>query len=148
MKLLLAGETDFMIGYDLQVLKMLEQGLPVITVGTSFQFDLQGMMTHDDVTGLGARQMGLTVLGWAQYREQDYSACIKSLEDAVAPRKAPPGGEPSQWLVLAMAHWQLGNKDRARELYDHSLTWFSQHQPTDELIRSLQAEAERLLGRK
>jgi hypothetical protein len=52
MQLLLAGETDFMMGYDLQVLKMLEQGLPVITVGTSFQFDLQGMMTHDDVASL------------------------------------------------------------------------------------------------
>jgi NitT/TauT family transport system substrate-binding protein len=52
MQLLLAGETDFMMGYDLQVLKMLEQGLPVITIGTSFQFDLQGMMTHDNVAGL------------------------------------------------------------------------------------------------
>ena len=36
-QLLLAGETDFMMGYDLQVLKMLEQGHPVITVATSFQ---------------------------------------------------------------------------------------------------------------
>src|SRR5712671_4354219 len=53
MQLLLAGETDFMMGYDLQVLKMLEQGLPVITVGTSFQFDLQGIMAHDNVAGLG-----------------------------------------------------------------------------------------------
>jgi NitT/TauT family transport system substrate-binding protein len=35
-QLLLAGETDFMMGYDFQVLKMLEQGLPVITVATSF----------------------------------------------------------------------------------------------------------------
>jgi NitT/TauT family transport system substrate-binding protein len=52
MQLLLAGETDFMMGYDLQVLKMLEQGLPVVTVATSFQFDLQGMMTHDDVASL------------------------------------------------------------------------------------------------
>jgi hypothetical protein len=52
-QLLLAGETDFMMGYDLQVLKMLEQGLPVITVGTSFQFDLQGIMAHDNVAGLG-----------------------------------------------------------------------------------------------
>jgi NitT/TauT family transport system substrate-binding protein len=51
-QLLLAGETDFMMGYDLQVLKMLEQGHPVITVATSFQFDLQGMMTHDNVAGL------------------------------------------------------------------------------------------------
>src|SRR5262249_15374540 len=50
-QLLLAGETDFMMGYDLQVLKMLEQGLPVITVATSFQFDLQGIMAHDHVAG-------------------------------------------------------------------------------------------------
>src|SRR5262245_29525873 len=52
MQLLLAGETDFMMGYDFQVLKMLEQGLPVVTVATSFQFDLQGMMTHDNVASL------------------------------------------------------------------------------------------------
>ena len=51
-QLLLAGETDFMMGYDLQVLKMLEQGLPAITVATSFQFDLQGIMAHDHVAGL------------------------------------------------------------------------------------------------
>jgi NitT/TauT family transport system substrate-binding protein len=52
MQLLLAGETDIMMGYDLQVLKALEQGLPVTTVATSFQFDLQGMMTHPDVASL------------------------------------------------------------------------------------------------
>jgi NitT/TauT family transport system substrate-binding protein len=52
-QLLLAGETDFMMGYDLQVLKMLEQGHPVVTVATSFQFDLQGMMTHDNLASLG-----------------------------------------------------------------------------------------------
>src|SRR5690348_2740021 len=52
MQLLLAGETDIMMGYDLQVLKSLEQSLPVITIATSFQFDLQGMMTHTDVASL------------------------------------------------------------------------------------------------
>src|ERR1700754_3259252 len=52
-QLLLAGETDFMMGYDLQGLKMLEQGLPVITVGTSFQFDLQGIMAHANAGSLG-----------------------------------------------------------------------------------------------
>jgi len=52
MQLLLGGETDVMMGYDLQVLKALEQGLPVITVATSFQYDLQGMMTHPDVKSL------------------------------------------------------------------------------------------------
>src|SRR6202020_3643017 len=54
MQLLLAGEADVMMGYDLQVLKALEQGFGLTTVGTSFQFDLQGMMTHDNVPGLGA----------------------------------------------------------------------------------------------
>jgi len=53
MQLLLAGETDIMMGYDLQVLKALEQGFSVITIATSFQYDLQGMMTHPDVKGLG-----------------------------------------------------------------------------------------------
>jgi NitT/TauT family transport system substrate-binding protein len=52
MQLLLAGEGDVLMGYDLQVLKMLEQGLPVTTIATSFQFDLQGMMTHEHVNGL------------------------------------------------------------------------------------------------
>lgn len=52
LQLLLAGEADYMMGYDIQVLKALEQGLQVTTVGTSFQFDLQGMMTHEDVKGL------------------------------------------------------------------------------------------------
>jgi NitT/TauT family transport system substrate-binding protein len=52
MQLLLGGETDVMMGYDLQVLKALEQGLPVITIATSFQYDLQGMMTHPDVNSL------------------------------------------------------------------------------------------------
>src|SRR5882724_13223093 len=47
MQLLLAGETDVMLGYDFQVLKALEQGFPVTTIATSFQYDLQGMMTHD-----------------------------------------------------------------------------------------------------
>jgi hypothetical protein len=52
MQLLLAGETDIMMGYDFQVLKMLEQGLAVVTIATSFQYDLQGMMTHDNVASL------------------------------------------------------------------------------------------------
>jgi NitT/TauT family transport system substrate-binding protein len=52
MQLLLAGETDWMMGYDLQVLKSIEQGLPVMTAATSFQFDLQGLMTHDNVSSL------------------------------------------------------------------------------------------------
>ncbi len=49
MQLLLAGETDFMMGYDLQVMKAREQNVPMVTVASSFQFDLQGLMAHDDI---------------------------------------------------------------------------------------------------
>jgi NitT/TauT family transport system substrate-binding protein len=51
-QLLLAGDADFMMGYDIQVLKGREQNLPLVTVASSFQFDLQGIMTHDDVADL------------------------------------------------------------------------------------------------
>jgi NitT/TauT family transport system substrate-binding protein len=53
-QLLLAGETDFLMGYDIQVLKGREQNQPLVTVASSFQFDLQGLMTHDDVADIAA----------------------------------------------------------------------------------------------
>ncbi len=52
LQLLLAGEADIMMSYDFLVLKSLEKNIPLITVGTSFQKDLQGLMTHDHVKGL------------------------------------------------------------------------------------------------
>ena len=52
MQLLLGGEADVVMGYDFQVLSGVAKGLPVITIATSFQKDLQGMMTHADVKDL------------------------------------------------------------------------------------------------
>jgi len=53
-QLLLAGETEFIIGYDIQVLKGREQNQPLVTVAAPFQFDLQGLMAHDDVPDIAA----------------------------------------------------------------------------------------------
>ena len=53
-QLLLAGQADLIMGYDFQVLKGLEQGFPMVTVATSFQNDLQGMLAHADVANLGS----------------------------------------------------------------------------------------------
>jgi len=61
MQILVAGQADFSMGYDFAVLTGIEHGLPLVTVGTSFQSDLQGMMTHADVSGLGALK-GKTIL--------------------------------------------------------------------------------------
>lgn len=52
MQILTSGQADFLLSYDLQVLKAVEQGVPVTTVGASMQVDPQGMMTHEDVRGL------------------------------------------------------------------------------------------------
>jgi len=52
MQLLTGGAADIVMGYDIQMLKAVENNLPVTTIGTSFQFDLQGIMTHDDIKSL------------------------------------------------------------------------------------------------
>lgn len=54
MQLLTGGAAEVVMGYDIQVLKGIENGLPIQTIGTSFQFDLQGIMAHDDIASLAA----------------------------------------------------------------------------------------------
>ncbi len=54
MQLLLAGQSDFIMNYDFAVLSGVEKGFPLVTVAAPFQFDIQGIMTRDDVPGLGA----------------------------------------------------------------------------------------------
>ena len=52
MQLLVSRQADFIVNYDLQILKSVEQGLPVVAVAAPFQGDPQGLMTHADVSGL------------------------------------------------------------------------------------------------
>ena len=54
MQLLLAGQSDFIMNYDFAVLSSVEKGFPVVTIAAPFQFDIQGIMTRDDVPNLGA----------------------------------------------------------------------------------------------
>ena len=61
LQLLTAGAADIIMGFDIQVLKAIEQGLPVVTVATSFQRDLQGLMSHKNVASL-AQLKGRKVL--------------------------------------------------------------------------------------
>jgi NitT/TauT family transport system substrate-binding protein len=60
-QLLAAGAADFIMGKDFQTLSGIEQGVPMVTVGTVFQKDPQGMMTHTDVNSL-ADLKGKTIL--------------------------------------------------------------------------------------
>jgi NitT/TauT family transport system substrate-binding protein len=56
MQLLLARKADVIVGYDFQILKSVEQGLPVAAIGACFQGDPQGLLTHGDVKGLDGLQ--------------------------------------------------------------------------------------------
>lgn len=51
-QLLLAGQADFITGYDFQVLSAVASGIPLVAVASTFQHDQQGLMTHDDITSL------------------------------------------------------------------------------------------------
>lgn len=51
-QLLLAGQADFIMNYDFAVLQGVEKGFPLVTVAAPFQFDMQGILTHEDVKGL------------------------------------------------------------------------------------------------
>ena len=44
-----------------------------------------------------------------------------------------------------MTRWQLGDKERARELYDRAVEWAEENEPEDEELARLRAEAAELL---
>ena len=63
-QLLLAGQADFIMSYDFAVLQGVERGFPLVTVGAPFQFDMQGVMAHDDVKSLaGLKDKTILVAG-------------------------------------------------------------------------------------
>lgn len=61
MTLLVSKKSDIIVGYDMQVLKSVEEGMPVTAIGASFQYDPQGIITHDNVNSL-ADLKGKTIL--------------------------------------------------------------------------------------
>jgi serine/threonine protein kinase/tetratricopeptide (TPR) repeat protein len=85
----------------------------------------------------------ISTLGMAHYRTGDWKAAIAALEKSMALRK---GGDSIDGFFLAMAHWQLGAKDKAREWYDWAVKWMDKNQPTNEQLRRFRAEAAELLG--
>jgi hypothetical protein len=78
----------------------------------------------------------------AHYRAGDWNASLEALKQSMEVRR---GGDAFDWFFLAMAHWQLGDKEKARKWYDQAVTWMDKNQPTDEELRRFRAEAAALL---
>jgi hypothetical protein len=49
------------------------------------------------------------------------------------------------WIFLAMAHWQMGDKDEARKWYDQAAKSIENSNAGDIVLRHFQDEAEELL---
>jgi tetratricopeptide (TPR) repeat protein len=82
-------------------------------------------------------------LGAAQYRAGNWKDAIAALDKSMEIRK---GGDSFDWFFLAMAHWKLGEKEKARSRFDQAVEWMDKHQPRDEELRRFRAEAAELLG--
>jgi serine/threonine protein kinase len=54
--------------------------------------------------------------------------------------------ESSNTFFLAMAHWQLGEREESRRCYRQAVAWMENNQPSNEELRRFCAEAEELLG--
>jgi tetratricopeptide (TPR) repeat protein len=81
-------------------------------------------------------------LGIAQYRAGDWTAAITALNKSMQLRRS---GDSTDYFFLAMAHWQLGEKDQAREWYDKAVQWMDKNKPEDDELRRFRAEAAEML---
>jgi Flp pilus assembly protein TadD len=61
----------------------------------------------------------LNTLGVALYRDEQWQDAIDALQKSIE----LGSDSPHNWLFLAMAHWQLDQKDQAKPWYDKSLAW-------------------------
>jgi tetratricopeptide (TPR) repeat protein len=81
-------------------------------------------------------------LGACQYRVRNWTAAIAALEKAM---ELTDGGDGGDWLFLAMAQWQLGHKEQARQWYAKAVDWLAKGGRQADDFRRFQTEAAELL---
>jgi serine/threonine protein kinase/Tfp pilus assembly protein PilF len=90
-------------------------------------------------------------LGWACYRAGKWEVAIQDLEIA---NRLCAGGGSYEWIALAMAHWQRGDKELARQWYAKACQWMEDHKDPfakepgffwEEEFRRIRTEAAELL---
>ncbi|MBC7851937.1 MAG: hypothetical protein IAF94_00730 [Pirellulaceae bacterium] len=84
-------------------------------------------------------------LGAARYRAGDWQGAIVALSKSQELQRANEGFD---WFFLAMAHWQLGEKEQAQKWYDRAVEWVSKFEQQNEEVLRFRAEAAELLGIK
>ena len=82
-------------------------------------------------------------LGVARYRAGDCKGAREALQRSMELRQ---GGSSADWFFLAIAQWQLGEKEQARKRFHQAVLWMDKNQPQDAELRRFRAEAAALLG--
>ncbi len=101
-------------------------------------------MAKEVVTVAPKRADSWTILGAAEYRAGNPKAALDALQKS---------SELKYYRVArtqffaAMAHWQLDEKDEARQSYDQAVEWTERNDPENEELRRFRAEAEQLIER-
>ena len=73
----------------------------------------------------------------------DWAAAVEALNKSMELRQ---GGDAFDWYFMAMAEWQRGNKDQARQWYDKAAAWQEKKAKDNEELRRFRDEAAELLG--
>jgi tetratricopeptide (TPR) repeat protein len=85
-------------------------------------------------------------LGTARYRSGDWKGAVADLEKAVGLRNPDNPNNARDGFFLAMAHWQLGEKEEARSWFDKSVRWMAGGLQDNAELKRFRAEAAQLLG--
>ena len=91
--------------------------------------------------------IGWNTLGVSLYRHGDYQAAADALLKSLELSQDGTGFTTRfDGFFLAMAYWQLGDHERARDFYIKADKWMQQHKPDDQELQRFRAEALELLG--
>jgi predicted Zn-dependent protease len=82
-------------------------------------------------------------LGAANYRAGDYRGAVEALQKSAV--LSQNNHFSADAFFLAMANWQLGNKERARNWYRAGLAWMDKYAAANEEFKRFRAEAAALL---
>jgi len=97
LQLLLAGQADLVMGYDLQTIKAIEQGLPVTTVAATFQKDPAVLIAHPGVAALPDLKNHTLLIGQAS--ETTFWPWLKGKYGFTDAQKRPYAFSVQQFLV-------------------------------------------------
>ena len=102
----------------------------------------EGMKLARKAVELGPSGHCWNTLGVAHYRAGEWKEAVAALEKAMQLRG---GGDSYDWFFLAMAYWQLGEKDKASQWFDKAVQWMDKNMPKGKELGRIRAEAAELL---